>query len=412
MERATSFLSGLAGGGWRRPDILLLVMAAAVPLSFGTWQALLNNFAIERAAFTGADMGVLQSVREIPGFLAFTAVFVLLLLREQTFALLSLAVLGLGTAITGLMPSFVGLCATTLLMSIGYHYYETMQTSLAMQWVDKGRAPIVFGRIIAVGGFASIVTFGLVYGASEVLDLGYSAIYFVGGGITLAITLFAWLAWPRIPAQVEQNKQLVLRPRYWLYYALTFMGGARRQIFIVFAGFMMVEKFGYSVGEISLLFLLNCAINMVLAPRIGGLIVRWGERRALTLEYIGLIIVFACYAFVGDPFWAAALYVIDHLFFAMAIAMKTYFQKIADPADIAPTAGVAFSINHIAAVVIPVAFGLLWLASPAAVFLAGSAMAAISLVLARFVPHDPEPGNETVWSGRISAAPAPIAAAE
>ncbi|MBT6117938.1 MAG: MFS transporter, partial [Rhodospirillaceae bacterium] len=168
---------------------------------------------------------------------------------------------------------------------------------------------------------------------------------------------------------------------------------------------------GYSVAEISLLFLLNCAINMVLAPRIGALIVRWGERRALTLEYIGLIGVFACYAFVGDPLWAAVLYVIDHLFFAMAIAMKTYFQKIADPADIAPTAGVAFSINHIAAVVIPVAFGLVWLASPAAVFLAGAGMAAISLVLARLVPRDPEPGNETIWTARIPAT-APIAAAE
>jgi hypothetical protein len=56
-------IESFSGGRWRRPDILLLVMAAAVPLSFGTWQALLNNFAIERAAFTGTDMGVLQSVR-------------------------------------------------------------------------------------------------------------------------------------------------------------------------------------------------------------------------------------------------------------------------------------------------------------------------------------------------------------
>ena len=48
-------------GGWRRPEVLLFLMAGAVPMSFATWQALLNNFAIERAAFSGADMGVLQS---------------------------------------------------------------------------------------------------------------------------------------------------------------------------------------------------------------------------------------------------------------------------------------------------------------------------------------------------------------
>jgi len=188
-----------------------------------------------------------------------------------------------------------------------------------------------------------------------------------------------------------------LRSRYWLYYALTFMGGARRQIFVVFAGFMMVEKFGYSVTAITLLFLLNQAFNMVLAPKIGGLIVRFGERRALTFEYIGLIGVFSTYAFVEDPTLAAILYVIDHAFFALAIAMKTYFQKIADPGDIAPTAGVAFSINHIAAVVIPAAFGLIWLINPSLVFLAGAGMAGISLILTQMIPSHPVPGNELRW---------------
>jgi hypothetical protein len=137
---------------------------------------------------------------------------------------------------------------------------------------------------------------------------------------------------------------------------------------------------------------------MLLAPKIGTLIVRFGERTALTFEYVGLIAVFTTYAFVTDAYLAGALYVIDHAFFAIAIAMRTYFQKIADPADIAPTAGVAFTINHIAAVGIPVTFGLLWLASPAAVFLAGAAMAAVSLFLARLVPTVPSAGNEVDWS--------------
>jgi MFS family permease len=186
------------------------------------------------------------------------------------------------------------------------------------------------------------------------------------------------------------------------------MSGARRQIFVVFAGFLMVEKFGYDVGAIALLFLINAAINIWLAPKIGRLIARIGERRALIFEYIGLIGVFTAYAFVDNATLAAGLYVVDHLFFALAIAIKTYFQKIADPADIASTAGVSFTINHIAAVVIPAVFGFLWLASPAAVFLAGSAMAACSLVMALNVPRDPRPGQE-VLLGRV-AAPAPAAA--
>jgi len=130
---------------WQRPEILLLLMAFAVPLSFAAWQALLNNFAIERAAFTGREMGILQSLREIPGFLAFGVVFVLLLIREQSLALLALLLLGLGTALTGFFPSVVGLYLTTVIMSLGFHYYETMQTSLTQQWIPKEKSAETFG---------------------------------------------------------------------------------------------------------------------------------------------------------------------------------------------------------------------------------------------------------------------------
>jgi len=410
MKSAIARLSSAGSlGDWRREDVLLLLMASAVPLSFAAWQALLNNFAVERAAFTGAEMGILQSLREVPGFLAFAVVFLLLILREQTLAYLALLLLGLGTAVTGYFPSIVGLYATTVIMSLGYHYYETVQISLSLQWIEKERAPETLGRIIAASSFASIVTFGLIWLAFDLGGLDFHWVYLLGGGLTVAIAAFAWIAFPRFEEKVRQHRHMVLRPRYWLYYLLTFMSGARRQIFIVFAGFLMVEKFGFSVGEITLLFLLNAVINVIMAPRIGRLIGRWGERRALIFEYLGLILVFGAYAFVENATLAAGLYVIDHLFFALAIAIKTYFQKIADPADIAATAGVSFTINHIAAVVIPAAFGFLWLVSPAAVFLSGAAMAAVSLALSFLVPHLPAAGRETVLGDRRAAVPAAAA---
>jgi predicted MFS family arabinose efflux permease len=281
-------------------------------------------------------------------------------------------------------------------MSVGFHYYETIQSSLALQWIDKSRAPETLGRLIAVGAFTGLLAYGLVWLAFEFFDLGYRTTYLVAGGLTAGIAVVAWLAFPKYPEPVIQHRRLILRRRYWLYYGLTFLSGARRQIFMVFAGFLLVEKFGYGVDDIALLFLLNGAISIFLAPRIGRLIGRWGERKALILEYLGLIGVFVAYAFVSSGPWAAVLYVVDHMFFALAIAIKTYFQKIADPADIASTAAVGFTINHIAAVVIPVSFGLLWLVSPAAVFLAGAGMAALSAILASMVPANPAPGSETV----------------
>ena len=379
-----------------RPEFLLLLMAGAVPLSFATWQALLNNFAIERAAFSGAEIGILQSLREVPGFLAFTVVFLLFLLREQRIALVSLILLGVGTALTGFFPSVIGLYLTTVLMSIGFHYFETIQTSLSLQWVESERTAEVLGRIIAVGAFTSIVAFAAIWLAFDVMSLDFVTVYILGGGITVAIAVAAWLCFPQFPIRVRQRRQLILRKRYWLYYALTFLSGARRQIFIVFAGFLMVEKFGYSVAAISVLFLVNAALNMLFAARIGRVIGQVGERTALIFEYIGLVGVFVAYAFVNNAHLAAGLYIVDHFFFALAIAIKTYFQKIADPADIASSAGVSFTINHIAAVVLPAALGVLWLSSPAAVFLVGAGLAGLSLLLSLNIPTHPAQGNEVM----------------
>ncbi len=382
----------------RGPELLLILMAAAVPLSFAVWMAQIDNFSIHQAQFTGREIGILQSLREVPGFMAFAAVFLLLLYKEQRLAYLSLILMGAGTMLTGWFPSTWGLYTTTILMSLGFHYYETMQTSLSLQWLDKQRAPYILGRMVAAGSLMSVVVYALLALATRVWDIGYIAIYVIGGGLTVLIAVGCWIVFPHYPEKAVQHKKIVLRRRYWLYYALVFMSGARRQIFIVFAGFLMVQKFGYSVAQISTLLLINASLKIFLAPKIGQLIGKIGERYALVFEYCGLILIFSSYAFVTDHRLAAGLYMLDHLFFALAIAIKTYFQKIADPKDISSTAAVGFTINHIAAVGLPVVLGLIWVESHSAVFLIGAGMALISLLLSFMVPHHPQAGSEVAFN--------------
>lgn len=392
---------------WRRPVTLLFLMAIAMPLSFATWSALLNNFVIEVAQFDGSDIGMLHSVREIPGFFAIGVIAIILFVREQVLALVSLMLLGVATAVTAWFPSMAGLLTITMLSSIGFHYYETVNQSLQLQWLPKDRAPQMLGKLLAAGSGATLVAYGLIVLTWETWDLSYNLVYLVSGGLTVLIATYCLIMIPQYQSPNPQTKKMVLRKRYWLYYALEFMAGARRQIFVVFAAFMMVERFGFEVHEVTALFLINYVANMIFAPFIGKAVHHWGERNALCVEYFGLMVVFLAY---GGVYWfgwgivlAAALYVIDHLFFAMALAKKTYFQKIADPGDIAPTAAVAFTISHIAAVFLPAGLGLLWLVSPAAVFGLAAAMAGISLALATLIPRHPEPGNETIFSARLAA---------
>jgi len=266
-----------------------------------------------------------------------------------------------------------------------------------LQWYSKAEAPQAFGKLISVGSITSLIVYAVLWVMLAPLGIDYVWLFLVAGGVCCGLVVFMSVGFPTFRGEHEQTSKLVLKRRYWLYYALQFFSGARRQIFMVFAAFLMVEKFGYSASQVATLFLINYAFNWLFAERIGGLIGRIGERKALTIEYTGLVIVFTAYAFVDNPYAGAALYVIDHMFFALAIAIKTYFQKIASPEDIASTAGVSFTINHIAAVVVPAALGLVWVVSHSAVFLVGTGFAVCSLLLSQNIPTRPVEGNEVVW---------------
>ncbi len=394
---------------WRQPVVLLFVMAAAMPLAFSVWSALLNNFVVEAAGFDGVKIGWLQSVREIPGFMAVGVIAIIIFMREQVLGVVALIALGLAVAVTAWFPSFHGLLATTMISSIGFHYYETVNQSLQLQWLDRAKAPQTLGWIVAIGSAASLIAYGLIVLGWKYWGLTYNAAYLMGGGATVILAIFCFLAYPQFESPTPQTKKMVLRRRYWLYYALQFMAGARRQIFIVFAAFMMVERFGFEVHNLTALFLINYIANIILAPLMGRAVSNFGERNALAFEYFGLIGVFLAYGGIYYFGWgavlAATLYVIDHLFFSLAFAQKTYFQKIADPADIAPTAAVAFTINHIAAVFLPALLGYLWVTSPESVFGLAAGMALASLLLALLMPRHPRPGFETIFDqGRAKAA--------
>ena len=134
-------------------------MSIAMPIAFNAWAALLNNFVVERASFTGVEMGILQSLREVPGFLAFTVIFVLAFIREQKLAYISLALLGGGVILTGFVETNMTFYLATIIMSIGFHYFEAVKQSLSLQWLSKEEAPQVLGRLIAIGSLTSLIVY-------------------------------------------------------------------------------------------------------------------------------------------------------------------------------------------------------------------------------------------------------------
>ena len=385
---------------WKTPKNLLIVMTVAMTIAFATWMALLNNFVIEVSDFSGIEIGWLQSVREIPGFLAVCVIFILFFISEQRLAYISLALLALAVAVTALFPSFQGLILTTLISSIGFHYYETVNQSLQLQWLKKETAPSSIGWIVAAGSGSAFFVYIAIIILWLNLNFSYFFIYVCAGALCLLLVVFSFFYYPHFEIGKKQQLSIVLKRRYWVYYTLQFFSGARRQIFVVFASFMMVEKYGFDVHQITLLLLTNFLINVFMAPLIGRFIEKFGERLSLIIEYFGLVVIFLLYAGLYYFDWsylvASVLFIADHMFFGLAFAMKTYFQKIADAEDFAPTAAVAFTINHISAVFLPVLLGYIWIHNNSAVFYLAAILSFISLVVALLIPRFPSKGNESI----------------
>lgn len=368
--------------------LYLMVLTICSTMGLHAWRTLFDNFAVNVIDLNGSHIGALQSIREIPGFLSLLVVYFLFIIKEHKLSALAVLILGVGIGITGIFPSFHGLIFTTLLMSFGFHYYETTNQSLTLQYFNTTESPLVFGRLRSLASASNIVTGVAIFSLAPLLT--YKQLYLVFGGLIVTSAVWAFLQNPTQKGLTVQHKRMILRKRYWLFYSLTFMAGARRQIFIAFAVFLLVKKFSFSVQEIAFLFLVNNSINYFLSPYIGKCINIFGERKVLSLEYAALIVVFLAYAFVESKIIVAFLYIADHIFFNFAIAIRTFFQKIASPSDIAPSMAVGFTINHIAAVVLPVLGGLLWLVNYKIPFIVGALLSLMSLILVQFIPAEIE----------------------
>ena len=363
----------------RNPMFLyLVVLTIGSTVGLQTWSTLFNNFAVDLAGLSGGQVGMIQSIREIPGFLALLAVFVIRWIPEHRLSALSILLLGAGLAATGFFPSFAGLALTTLVSSFGFHYYETTNMSLTLQYFKKHESPWVFGRLTSLAAATSIAIGLMIWGMTAFLR--FEQVYLVVGALIAAAGLWALTRDPSDPQAPLQRKQMVLRRRYWLFYFLTFMAGARRQIFIAFAVLLLVQKFHYTVQEVTILFVINNSINYFLSPLVGRSILRFGERKILSLEYLSVIVLFTSYAVTDSRVLVALIYILDQAFFTFAIAIRTYFQKVADPRDIAPSMAVGFTINHVAAVFLPAIGGMVWMIDYRIPFFAGAAMGAVSLL--------------------------------
>ena len=379
---------------------ILVIANFFLYLGFNVWQAVFNNFAVEELGVNAAQVGVVQSLREVPGLLGFVLGFLVLLLTEMRVMGLSVLLTGLGVVVTGWSGSLGLFILGTMITSVGFHFFYPSNASVVLMTVGKAEAPKVLGRLNSVAAFAAVVgtlavwilVDGIHYGPVNIPAWGYRTLLVVIGGIVVVGSLFSIRSSWQGGGQYQRRK-VVFRRDYGLYYMLTFMLGMRRHIFSTFAIFLLVQEYGMDVRQTAALLLVNSLISIYTAGQLGRVVARFGERKVLTWNFAGLVGVFLGYAYIKSLAVLCLLFVLDSIFFGFNLAVDSYFQKIArSPEEITSNVSMAQTINHISALVVPWLGGLLWVGvSPTATFLAGTAVAVASLVLAQFIPTHPAP---------------------
>ncbi len=376
----------------RKVVTILFVSNLVLMFGFQVWRAVFNNLAVEDLGLEAGAVGLVQSIREVPGLLGFLFVLMVALLGSEMRVMgVSVVTLGAGLVVTGMARSLLGLILGTLITSIGFHYFYSGSQAVLLQVTSRDEAPVALGKLSSVGSLASVL--GTVSVLAAALVMGNRQILLWGGALVMLVGV-GLLPRMRTAQRYEvarHSTREAMRREYWLYYALTFLMGTRRHIFTTFAIFLLVRVHGLATWQTAALFLVNSVVSFVAMPYLGRLVSRFGERRTLLVNFVGLIGVFLGYAFVEATPVLVALFVLDNLSFGFTLALRSYFQKIVlVPQDITPNMSLGQSINHVAAVIIPVIGGWLWEAfDPAVPFLGGAVVAVVSLLLTFFWMREP-----------------------
>jgi hypothetical protein len=353
---------------------------------FGIQTALFYNFIVDRIGIESLELGYMESVREVPGFLNALFTAITIYFAPPIVSGFALIVMGFGMAAYSQANVFLEVLICSFIWSIGFHAWLPLRGAMTLAYSEGTEKGIWLGQLRSVESFATLGAIFLCLFCVDTLE--FEGLFKIGGGI-VAIGGVVLMFTSR-QLQAERENRLVLRKRYWLYYLLSFLQGCRRQIFITFAIFALVKVYGTDRSMIIRLVLINQVVVLVVAPIAGRLIDKLGERRMLSASYFGLFFVFIGYAVLQNANHLYFLYCIDNFLFIGGIGLTTYLNKIAPQSDLKPTLAMGVTMNHVAAVAVPLIGGLAWKQfGYQIIFISGAIFVLISLIATQWIKSEP-----------------------
>jgi MFS family permease len=376
---------------WR----LFAVLTFLFSYGFAVYTGVFQNYLRDVVHAKPIDLGILESLREVPGLLAAVTAGSLMMLAQSRVAALGLVVTGLGIGATMLTRTLPPLIAASMFWSVGFHLYATVSGAITLALAKGKEGGRHLGRMSGIAATATICGLGSALAFARFFPNVPYHVYFLLGGLSI---VGAGLVCGMLSSNAESHTELriVIRKEYGLYYLLTFLEGCRRQIFSIFATFTLITVYHQQKEQMLALQFINAILISVTAPYMGKLVDRHGERGPLTAYAIGLIVVFLGYSQFKIVGVLYALYLVDNVLFTFGVGFTTYLHRIVRPNELRPCLAMGTTMNHIAAVSVPLGGAYLWQRTNnyQIPFWVGTIIAVAALATTRLLPHGPVPKHE------------------
>lgn len=379
-----------------RPLILFFIAVACLAVGSGLHDSIFNNFLADTFHLSAEARGWLEFPRETPGFLVVA----------MTGALYAFSVTGIGVVgallfcLGSLGLAFFGQQYGVMLVmmvvgSAGMHLLQPVGATVILSLSSESTRGKWMGIAGGVGTAGVVLGTGFVWLFFDKAAPAYRLGFVVVGVVTgIAGVVYAMM---HIPQLKEPRARLVLHRRYSLYYALEFLFGARKQIFITFGPWVLIKVYGLPASSIAGLLMTAAIIGIVFKPLSGLAIDRFGERTVMIVDGVVLSVVCVGYGYAlhiaGQPDLARTIacicFVLDDLLFSLGNARSIYVARIAEtPQELTSTLALGVSINHIASMTIPAVAGAVWMGfGYERVFLAAAVLALSISAVSTLVPR-------------------------
>lgn len=377
----------------RRDWMRFILLNFLFGFGFAIYSSVFQNYLNDVVHATPWDLGRLESIREIPGLLTALTAGTLVALAEARVAALGLLIAGIGIGLTGATTTYTPLILMTVFWSIGFHLWAGMSSAITLTLAKGQEGGKHLGRISSISAVATMAGLGLTLLLSNLLPrLGIAPLHLYQGSFALGgfcILMAAFLC-SRLSnhARGATRAPIIFRKEYGLFYLLTFLEGVRRQIFSIFASYVLIKVYKVALDKMLILQFINYILISLTAPTMGRIVDRRGEREPLTLYAIGLICVFVGYAISPSVPILCLLFILDNVLFTFGVGFTTYLHRIVRPNELTPCLNMGVTMNHIAAVTVPIGGAWLWqhYDNYHIPFWIGVGVACISLLTTRLLP--------------------------